>query len=319
MKIFGIEAFNENRIAEVNPTERKAKLVDALGHFIKKFSAMPIEAQKLTGIDTSLRSSQNPIVLVSSDTIKTPDRGYETLFKTVDMRSSTNPTFDVLDVSGLVTYYQVVTGEEPKLSILPTATKSSVSLMRFIGGFTILDDWLRFNDYQKIADLTENAISQWYKKKSTIFYGLLTALSSGINESYVTDDVTTINNACSKIISDMYAAGYNVDEGAEFTITCNQSLRARIMKALSAAFFMPNTNNNQIVFNVNNLISTPNVANTSYYVSLPGIKNLRGEWEDFNGRPAERNELRLGEDLIWTGAYNGVIAESKQHRRCALS
>jgi hypothetical protein len=82
---------------------------------------------------------------------------------------------------------------------------------------------------------------------------------------------------------------------------------------------MPNTNNNQIVFNVNALVTTVKLANTSYYISLPGVKNLRGEWEDLNARPAQRSELKLGADHIWTGAYNGVIAESKQHRRCALS
>jgi hypothetical protein len=88
---------------------------------------------------------------------------------------------------------------------------------------------------------------------------------------------------------------------------------------MAAAFINPNTNNNQIVYNIGALVSTTYVANTSYYVSLPGFKNVRGEWEDLSARPPQRNELHLGADHVWTGAFNGAIAESLQHRRCALS
>jgi hypothetical protein len=45
----------------------------------------------------------------------------------------------------------------------------------------------------------------------------------------------------------------------------------------------------------------------------------RGEWEDLNTREPQRNELKLGADHVWTGAYNGVIGETKQFRRCALT
>jgi len=57
------------------------------------------------------------------------------------------------------------------------------------------------------------------------------------------------------------------------------------------------------------MVTTTKVAATSYYVCLPGQKAQRGEWEDLTTREPQRNELKLGADHVWTGAYNGVIAE----------
>lgn len=318
MKLYGMDVINWKGLNEVNPAERKDKILGAVSHFIKKVVAMPLGGEKLSGVDSNLYTQQQ-VRLITSDTVKTPDRGYEILFDEVDMRQSTNTTFDILDVTGGVTFFQQIPGEEAKLSELPASAKTSLGFLRFSGGFPILDDWLRFNEFYKIEQLTRDTIARWFDKKATIFYGLVAALGAGINQAFATDDVTTINNACSQIITDLDAAGYVVDENADFVITCNPSLKARLMKALAAVFVMPNSNNNQIVFNVTNLVTTAKLANTSYYVSLPGVKNQRGEWEDLNARPAQRNELKLGADHIWTGAYNGVIAETKQHRRCALA
>ena len=318
MKLYGIDLINWKGLEQVNPAERKEKVLDAICHFMKKISSLPLDGSKAATYDSNLQAP-SPIVLVASDTVKTPDRGYEVLFDEVDLRASANSTFEVLDVSGGVTFFQQEAGEEAKLSKLPTTAKTSVGFLRFTGGFPILDDWLRFNQYYKIDELTRDTIARWYDKKATLFYGLLTALSSGINQAFVTDDVTTINNACAQVITDLDAAGYVVDENARFVITCHPTLKARIMKALANTFLNPNGNSNQIVFNVDTLVTSAKVANTSYYVSLPGVKNKRGEWDDLTARPPQRNELKLGADHVWTGAYNGIIAESKQHRRCALS
>lgn len=301
--------------------EKKAAIVDAFQHFVKKILSTPVKSidrTKMTGADPALVGAV-PVVLVMTDTIKAPDRGYELLFDEVNMRQATSKTFDVLDVSGGVTFYQQAEGEEAKLSKIPTGAKTPVSMLRFTGGFNILDDWLRFNEYYKIDQLSADTVRRWFDKRATIFYGLMAALGAGINESFATDDATTINNACSQILNDLAAAEYPVDENSEFVITCNPKLRQRVYKALAASFIAPNTNLNQILYNIRAVVSTTKLANTSYYVSLPGGKNQRGEWEDLNARTPQRNELVLGASHVWTGAYNGILGESKQHRRCALS
>jgi hypothetical protein len=318
LKLFGEQIYNWKGINEIPAADRRNAIIARLNEFIKEINSRDIYKQKTAAYDSTLMSAI-PVALVMSDTVKFPDRGYEVLFDEVDMRQSQSTTFDVLDVSGGVTFYQQIPGQEAKLSKIPTSAKTAVSFLRYIGGFPILDDWLRFNQYYKIDELTADTVRRWYDQKATIMYALIVALSAGINQSFATDDVTTINNACAQILSDLSAAGYVVDENSQFVITCNPSLRGRIFKALASTFITPNTNNNQIVFNIQTVVSTSKIANTTYYVSLPGVKSKRGEWEDLNARPPQRNELLLGADHVWTGAYNAVIAESKQYRRCALS
>lgn len=326
-ELYGIKVFNWANIQDIPFGERKAAIIARAQKVLQKIQNTPpgyypvrgvIPGEKMVAHDTNLMPAA-PIALIMSDTLKAPDRGYEALFDEVDMRNSNNDTFEVLDVSGGVTFYQQIAGEPAKLSKLPTSAKTSVGFLRFIGGFPILDDWLRFNKYYLIDQLFADTTRRWFDQKATLIYGLLAALGAGINQSFDTDDVTTINKACAAILENLAAAGYAVDENSQFVITCNPSLRARIFKALAASFINPNTNNNQIVYNISTLISTTKIVNTSYYVSLPGGKNQRGEWENLNMRPPQRNELVLGADHVWTGAYNGVIGESKQHKRCALS
>lgn len=322
MKIFGKQFIDWGKLHQVAESARKDKILEAISIGLKGLASQPLarmSAEKFVGADASLLRSAPPIVMVGSDTVNAPDRGYEALFAMVDMLNSTSKTFEIAQISGGVTFYQVSPGEAAKLSTLPSADKVDVGMLRFTGGFSILDDWLRFNELYKIEELTSDTITRWYSQKADLFYGLITALSSGINQAFATDDVTTINNAASKIIVDMEAAGYAVSAASQFYIVCHPSLLARIYKALAAVFTNPNSNNNQIVYNIAGVIPTAKIAATSYYVVLPGLKAKRGEWEDLNTRPAQRNELVLGADHVWTGAYNGAIAESKQFRRCALS
>ncbi len=326
MKVYGQKIFDWSKINEVKPEERKDLIVDAFSAFIKKLNAVSLTGesiasvfgQKLSGPDSNLMSAI-PISLVMSDTNKVPDRGYELLFDEVDMRQSTNNTFDLVGVAGGATFYQQAPGEEAKLSKIPISALTAVSMLRFTGGFNILDDWLRFNQYYKIDQLAGDTIRRWYGKRATIFYGLMAALSSGINQAFATDDSTTINNACIQILADLEAAGYEVDQMSRFIITCNPALLPRISKALSASFLAPNSNINQITFNIGAVITTSKLASTTYYVSIPGVKSQRGEWEDLNARPPQRNEMLLGAAHVWTGGYNGIIGESKQYRRCSLS
>jgi hypothetical protein len=322
MKIFGKQFIDWGNLHQVAESARKEKILEAISLGLKSIAAEPLQmvsAAKFVGADPTLLRGAPPIIMVGTDTVNQPDRGYEALFALVDMLNSTSKTFEIASVTGGVTFYQVAPGEEAKLSKLPSAGKVDVGMLRFIGGFAILDDWLRFNELYKIDDLTRDTITRWYDQKANLFYGLLTALAAGVNQAFDTDDVTTINKACAQILVDMEAAGYAVSAASQFYITCHPTLLARIYKALAAVFTNPNANNNQIVYNIAGVIPTAKIASTSYYVTLPGIKAKRGEWENLNTRPAQRNELVLGADHVWTGAYNGAIAETKQFRRCSLS
>lgn len=322
MKIFGKQVIDWTGINQIAESARAGKILEAISAGLKSIAQIPlvgVSAEKFVGADPGMLRGAPPIVMVGTDTVDAPDRGYEALFGEVDMRSSTSKTFEIVDVAGGITFNQVVPGEPAKMSKLPESSKATIGLLRFIGGFAILDDWLRFNELYKIAELTKDTVTRWYDQKADMFYGLLTALGAGINQAFDTDDVTTINNACANMITDMQAAGYPVSAASKFYIVCHPNQLMRIYKALAATFGTPNTNNNQIVWPIAGIIPTAKIAAGTYYVCLPGIKAKRGEWEDLNTRPAQRNELVLGADHVWTGAYNGAIAETKQFRRCALA
>lgn len=318
--LYGKKIFDWTKIEEIPMEDRKAFIIDALNHFVKEINEGPVtrvSGDKFVGSDSNLMGSI-PVSLVQANTIKSPDRGYEFLFDEVDMRTSTNNTFDVIDVTGGVTFYQQLEGEEAKLSKIPTSAITNVAMLRFTGGFNVLDDWIRFNQYYKIDALASATVRRWWDKKATIFYALITALTS-IDQAFDTSDVNTINKACANILIDLEAVGHDVDENSTFAIVCNPILRGRIFQAIANSFVSPNTNSNQIVYNIDTVISTTKMANTHYWVVLPGDKNQRGEWEDYNVRPPQRNELVLGAAHVSTGGYNGIIGQKKQFRKCALS
>lgn len=317
MELYGQQIIKWDGITDIPASERKGKILDAVAAYMKKISSIPLSGEKFSGIDSNLMGPI-PVVQVISDTLKMPDRGYEAFFEEVDMRNSTNSTFDLLDVSGGVTFYQQLAGESAKLSKLPTTALTAISYLRFTGGFSVLDDWIRFNQWYKIDQLVADTVRRWWDKKAAIFYGLITAATSN-TQAFATDDVGTINAACANILTDLAGAGYVVDEGAPFYILCHPLIKARIMKALAAAFLIPNSNNSQIVFNIAGLVTSTKMSSSYYWVISPNSKLKRGEWEDLNARPAERDELKLGADHVWTGAYNGAIGEAKQIKRCALS
>ena len=327
MKLFGKKIIDWGKLKDVPEADQKSMILSAISIGLQAFAAQPLEkasptavlGSKALGADSSLVNTAPPLIMAGSDTVDTPDRGYEALFREVDLRQSASKTFEIADITGGITFMQHQPGEEAELSELPTASKATVSMLRFTGGFPILDDWLRFNELYKIDELTSDTVKRWYDQKADLFYALMELLSSSINQAFATDDVTTINNACSQIITDLQAAGAGISAGSRFYITCHPNLLARIYKALAAVFTNPNTNNNQIVYMIAGVIPTAKIAATHYYVSLPGYKSVRGEWEDLNTREPQRNELKLGADHVWTGAYNAAIASLLQHRRCALS
>ncbi len=278
---------------------------------------LSLPGQKIAGYDPVMAGTA-PVVLVMSDTPKMPDRGYELIYDEVDLLQATSDTFDMLDVTGGVAFYQQEAGEEAKMSKLPTGAKSSVSMIRYTGGFAILDDWLRYRKYYKIDDLTNDTVRAWYKKKATLAYSLITSLT-GITQAFDTDLVTTINNACAAILNSLDAAGYDVDENEQFVILSNPTLKDEIGYALAAAYLNPNANNKRVVHPIKALVSTPKVSSDNIWVCVAGGKNKKGEWDQFHARPAQRNEKVLGADHVWTGAYNFAIGEKKQFKKLALS
>lgn len=291
--------------------------VKGLAKAITEFLQMKmVIGRKFTVPDAILGPSGAPVISVY-DNSASVDAGYEDLFDLVDMRDSSSKTFELIDVTNGITFEQTKDGDKIKIRSIASA-KAAVSYLRYTGGLGFLDDWFRFNEYYKMEQIVNTVKAKYYNTMAQVHYDLFTALSSGVNQAFATDDVTTINNACATVLDAIKDKGYAVGDNPVFRILCSVSLKARISKALAAAFVLPNANNNQIVYNIDKVVATPRIVGTSYYVVLPGVKLQRGIWSDLNAE-SERDALRRAEDIGWEGKFNAVIADSAQVRRCALS
>ncbi|MFQ5737141.1 MAG: hypothetical protein ACE5GY_09840 [Thermodesulfobacteriota bacterium] len=294
--------------------------VMALATNISEYFKEPLEARgkgaKFQTSDSNLAGTAVPMVNVYANTAE-EDFGYERLFDFVDMRQSTAKTFEILDAANGVTFEQVKEGEPAKIRRV-TTSKTSVGYLKYMGGLGFLDDWFRFNQYYLMDDIIRDVRRKYYSKMAQVHYDLFTNLGAGVNEAFSTDDVTTINNACAAILKAIDGKGYAAGENPAFKIVAGTGLKARIAKALIAAFTMPNANNNQIVYRIDEVVATPKIADTSYYVMLPGVKAKRAVWDDLNSE-SQRDALRRAEDMTWEGKFNAALGDSDQIRRCALA
>lgn len=244
--------------------------------------------------------------------------GFEELFDFVDMRGSGQTSFDILDVTNSITFQEVITGERMKVYGISTA-KSTVTKMVVAAAIGILDDWINYAQFWNLNQAAIEARSKYYNKQATDHYALLTAISSDQNQAFNTDDITTINNACAKILSDLEGKGYNITGNETFVLRAHIDLKQRIEKAFALTFNSPRTEAtaNQLVFTVNRMYTTK-IANTSYYVGLPGRKAKRAIWSDLTAE-TDRDILLRGTDVAYVGEYNAAIGEEDQFRRCSLS
>lgn len=270
--------------------------------------------QKFIPSDPNLAGNA-PIVSVYSNTAEN-DFGYERLYDFVDMRQSTSKTFEILDVSNGITFVQTKEGEPAKVRDISTGT-SEVGFLKYMGALGFLDDWWRFNQYYLIDEMVIDVRAKYYATMSQVHYELITNLTS-IDQGFNTDDVTTINDAQAQILVDLKGKGYAIPENPIFKIACGAKLKARLAKAIAAAFTNPNTNNNQIAYVVDEVIGTTNLSDSYYWVILPGIKMKRAIWNDLNSE-SQRDSLRRAEDISWEGKFNAAIGDKKQVRRCLLA
>ena len=244
------------------------------------------------------------------------DFGFAELYDLVDMRQSQQTSFDLIDVTNAITFNEVKTGERMKVYGIST-TKSTVSKMIIAAALGILDDWINYAQFWNLNQAVNEARSKYYDKMAGDHYALLAAITSDQNQSYSTDDITTINNACGQIFSDCAGKGFVLTGNERFVLRANPTLKSRIEKAFAMTFNGMSTNPNQIVYNIDRMYTTK-LANTSYYVGLPGRKAKRGVWTDLTAE-TDRDILLRGTDVAYTGEYNCAIGEEDQFRRCALS
>jgi len=322
-KLAGVlTAFFQGKLPIPGPAEEIAKEAGVDQELVQK--VMSLMAQKgMTGPSDApdVMNRNQPVtagVFYTAMVDPIAGFGFEELFDFVDMRGAGQTSFDIIDVTNAITFAEVKTGERMKVYGITTA-KSTVTKMIVAAAIGILDDWINYAQFWNLNQAANEARSKYYDKQATDHYTVLAAISSDQNQSFEADDITTINNACAKILSDCAGKGYVLTGNESFELRAHVDLKQRIEKAFALTFNSPRTEAtaNQLVHTINRKYTTK-LANTTYYVGLPGKKAKRGIWSDLSAE-TDRDILLRGTDVAYVGEYNMAIGEEDQFRRCSLS
>lgn len=268
----------------------------------------------------ALTSTSGRMVEFFHENIRDMDLGYLALFDEVDMRRSSEDHFEVIGTSLGISWQQLKPGEAIKPRREISEAKTTVSYLTLGAGLSLLDDWLRFNKFYLVSDAVNEFVSTAANKKVELHYGLLTALGSGINTAFATDDATTFNNAAAKILRACEAKGYAIGSNAQLDIVVNPEKVGRVLAMLDARRGSPmvayGTQKQPIAFQVRNVISTTKVPSdsTGYYLVLPGRKLKRATWTDLTIE-SKREASVSAEDWYGREQYNAVIGDSDQVSR----
>lgn len=248
------------------------------------------------------------------------DMSFAALFDLVDLRGSTHDQFNIIETNAGLTWQQRQPGEPTKIRKNVSEAKTSVPYLEFSDGLGLLDAWLQFNQFWSIDEAIAEFITTHYDKMASTHYGLLTALSSGVDQAFSTDDTTTFNNAAATIVRACHAKGYNVGSNPGFYIVCAPEYVGRMERMITAmrgsVIVAHGTVNQPIAHRVLGIISTTHVAaaDTGYYLVLPGRKMKRGVWKDLQVE-STRNAYTSASDMVGVAQYNAAIGDSAQVRR----
>jgi hypothetical protein len=285
-------------------------VVKMMGIMAAKGATGPSDAPNLMNRNTPVTAG----VFYTAQVDPLLDFGFEDLFDFVDMRQSLQTNFDILDVSNLITFAEVKSGEKMKKYGIQDG-KSTVSKMIVAAAIGILDDWINYVQFWNLNQAVIEARSKYYDKMATDHYSLISA--GAVAQAFATDDITTINNACASILTGCAGKGFTLTGNETFELRANINLKARIEKAFALNFNSPNTDKNQLVYTLNRKYSTK-LSTTEYYVVLPGRKIKRGVWSDLSAE-TDRDILTRGTDVAYCGEYNAGVGEVQQVRKLALT
>lgn len=252
------------------------------------------------------------------------DLGWQQLFTLVDMRESTQDSFEVIDTQLGVSFTQQKMGAEIKVRRNITESKSSVQYLSFGDGIGILDDYLRFQKFWTIEQAVMEFQANAYDKQASLHYGLLTALSSAVDVAFATDDTQTLNKAAAQILRAVHGKGYGASQSSGFVIVCAPENVGRITKMLTASagslIVAYNANVHPVNVHVSAVIATTHVPSDAgaYYLVLPGRKLQRGNWKDLTVE-TQRNIYARGNDWVGEMKFNAIIGNQAQVARVKFS
>lgn len=262
------------------------------------------------------------------------DVGWRQVFDVKDFTATKKNGFKLRDVSSTLTYRKVPAGDKVEVYKM-TGSDAEVTFDRYGGALGWDRTWFDDEEYWLVTDTAIEFRSKFYNDMATVHYGLIEALGAGINLAWqnpspvtlantdaqyeLSRDINTINAACLAIFTNLKAAGMNVTPNTPLVILAPLALRARLNRALQAAYGQASLRNpTQVEYVVTPIYTLNLTSNTVYYVTLPGKKTksgIRKELEVFS----DFDILAYADVSAGWGRYGAGIGEASQFVRCATA
>lgn len=267
-----------------------------------------------------LTQQSGAVVTFYHDNMKDVDLGWQVLFDLFDLRGSNQDHFELINANFGIVWEQKKPGGQTKPRREITEARVNVPYLTYTTGFSLLDDWLRFNKYYLVSDMLAEVEGKYWELMAQTHYGLLTALGAGINVAFATDDATTFNNAAATILRNNEGKGYALGANAQLDIVVNPEKVGRVLAMLDAKRGSPmiafGAQKQPISFQVRNVIVSNYVPSnsTGYYLVLPGRKLKRGTWLDLSIE-SKREPSVSADDWYARAQFNAIIGDSAQVAR----
>lgn len=272
------------------------------------------------GDNPDLEGMAGRITEVFHNNMPDMDIGYTQVFAGMDLRSSKQSSFDIIDTNAGITWTQSKPGDVVKPRRKFSEAKSTVGMLTFTAGLGIQDDWLRFQQWWNIEDAVAEFRAKGWDKKAEIHYSLLTTQGTGIDVAFDTDDTKTLNKAAAKILRAVKDKGYGASQNGGFVIVCAPEAVGRITKMLAATngslIVAYNANVEPVNVRVKVVVATTHVDadEGGYYLVLPGRKMKSATWTD-QKIESVRNAYVRAEDMVGVQQFNAAIGDTDQIAR----
>jgi len=261
------------------------------------------------------------------------DNAWEQIFNIRDMRGSRRSGFEILDVTGSLTFSKTLIGEKARLYKM-YGEKTTVSFDLYSGGlhwsrllfddeeyWTLEDNAIQFRN-KAVSSKAQDHYDLIEATAATYDLALQTADDSGVTNATIgytaLRDIKTINTACVNIINRLKNLGMGIAPSSQFIILAPIELRERITLAVARTAQAYAGSPAYLQYNVVPLYTAMLSDTSKYYVIFPKNKITGGNrmdltiMSDFN--ITNYSELAVG----WI-RYGAAIAEEKQLVRCATS
>lgn len=298
----------------LNDADRpKAPTAEQIKNYLARKWTVGSDTPALMGVATEVESfwhSNMPEI----------DTGYEAAFDFMDLRASGYDHFDLIDTNAGISFNQVKPGQEVKIRRAISETQTVVKYLEIADGLGLLNDWIRFNKFWNIDEAVAEFRAKFYDRKAELHYGLLTALPSGVNVPFDTDDAKTFNNAAAALFRALRERGYGLGQNPSLLIFAPPEQAGRINKMLMATqgsqIVSMGTLSQPIAFTVRAVITSTHIPanSTGYYLVLPGRKIKRADWQDLTV-VSDNNIYTNATDWVGRGKFNAIIGDQAQVRR----